>query len=193
MNFTKVILKEIVKETRDTYSYIFEVPAGYEYKAGQHALWKMSSHSVDEGDRDTRVFSIASAPEDNFLMFTTRITDKHTSFKEILLNRIKPGDEMMVAEPRGEYRIYKDFKSTLMIVGGVGITPIRSLLKNLDLHFISDRNEFLNNINEYAKQSLNDACYMIAGSPGLNKAMSELLTGIGISKDNIKEDVFAGY
>ncbi len=230
MNFTTIILKEIVKETSDTYSYIFEMPIGYEYTAGQHALWKMTSHRVDDGDRDTRVFSIASAPEDNFLMFTTRITEKHTSFKEILLNKIKPGDEMMIADPRGEYRIYRDFKNTLMIVGGVGITPIRSLLKNfevnndskhnitllysdesgefayestlrgfdsnmsnLDLRFISDRNKFLNNINEYAKENLNNACYLIAGSPGLNKAMSELLTGIGIEKDNIKEDIFVGY
>lgn len=230
MDFFEIVLKEIRKETSDSYSYIFDIPEGYRFKAGQHAAWKLNSHKVDEGDRETRVFSIASAPEDGFLMFTTRIADPHTSYKEILLNKIKAGDTMSIANARGDFSFHKEYPQTFVIAGGIGITPIRSLLKhwahnndpehkivvlysddrgefayqetfdeitsampNLQLKLISQREVFMESVDEYAKENGNQAEYLVAGSPGMNKAFKERLIGLGIKEENIKLDNFVGY
>lgn len=135
MEFFDATLKKIVKETSNSYSFIMDIPEGYSWTAGQHVLWKLKDYKVEEGDRDTRVFTIASAPEDGFLMFSTRIGEKHTSFKEILLNQIKPGDIIQVAQPLGTFGFDSDADKTLIIVGGIGITPIRSLLRHdMDAH-----------------------------------------------------------
>lgn len=230
MEFFGITLKEIRKETGDSYSYIFDIPAGYEFKAGQHAAWKLEGYEVAEGDRNTRVFSIASAPEDGFLMFTTRIAEQHTSYKEILLNKIKVGDKMGIAAPRGSFNFQKDCTHTFVIAGGIGITPIRSILKtwshhndashkievlysddrgefcykptfdeiqsampNLKLNLISQREVFMDSVDAFAKANGNSAEYLIAGSPGMNKAFKERLMNMGISEENIKLDNFVGY
>ncbi len=230
MEFFEIVLKEIKKETSDTYSFIFDIPAGYTFAAGQHVAWKFADHRVDDGDRETRVFSIASAPEDGFLMFTTRIAEQHTSYKEILLNKIKVGDKMLVATPRGDFAFHKEYGKTFVIAGGIGITPIRSILKkwshnndeshqivvlysddrgefaykeafdqitkampNLDLRYISQRDEFIDSVDKYAAENLNNSEYLVAGSPGMNKAFKEKLMGIGVAEDNIKLDNFVGY
>lgn len=230
MNFFEIVLKEIRKETGDSYSYVFEIPEGYSFKAGQHAAWKFKDHKVGEGDRETRVFSIASAPEDGYLMFTTRIADPHTSYKEILLNQIKVGDSMYIADARGDFNFHNEYEKSLVIAGGIGITPIRSILKswshnnqpnhklvvlysddrgefaykeafdqitaampNLELRLISQREQFMEGVDEYAKANGNTAEYLIAGSPGMNKAFKERLMGMGVEENNIKLDNFVGY
>lgn len=230
MDFFEITLREIRKETSDSYSYIFNIPEGYQFKAGQHAAWKFKDHRVEEGDRETRVFSIASAPEDGFLMFTTRIADPHTSFKEILLNKIKEGDKMFIAAARGDFSFHKEYKTSFVIAGGIGITPIRSILKtwshhndkdhtivvlysddrgefaydqafaeitaampNLELKLISQREVFMDSVDAFAKEHGNNAEYLVAGSPGMNKAFKERLMGMGVAEDNIKLDNFVGY
>ena len=86
-------------------------------------------------------------------MFTTRIADKHTSFKEALLRKIKPGDKIGVARPLGTFALDAEgFKKTLIVAGGIGITPIRALLRAYKDHpveghaitvlYSDDRGEF---------------------------------------------------
>lgn len=230
MNFLETKIIDIVKETSDSYSFKMDIPEGFNWEAGQHTMWKFCDHKVAEGDRPVRIFTIASAPEDGYLMFTTRIADPHTSWKDILLKDLKVGDKMFVAEPKGSFNFHKEYKKSLVIAGGIGITPIRSLLKhysennnpeheltvlysddrgefcyesdfkdivekmpNLDLVYISDRNEFNEKVEAYAKEVQNEAEYLIAGSPGMNKAFAEKLMGLGIAEENLKIDNFLGY
>lgn len=230
MNFFEAKIIKTVKETSDTYSYIMETPEGFAWKAGQHAMFKFKDYDVAD-EKKERIFTIASAPEDGFLMFTTRISPEHTDFKEILLNKVKVGDVMLIADALGKFDLEMDkYDETLIIAGGVGITPIRSLLKhyaqdnvpahritllysddrgefaygelwnelkaqmtNLQLHLISDRDEFTSLIDKYAKEKLNTSEYLIAGSPGMNAAIFEKLQSLGVEKDNIKTDNFMGY
>lgn len=230
MDFFETKVIDIVKETSDSYSFKLEIPQGFTWEAGQYTMWKFVDHKVEEGDRPVRVFTIASAPEDGYLMFTTRIAEDHTSWKNILLNDLKVGDKMMVAKAKGEFNFHGNYKESFVIAGGIGITPIRSLLKhfsennnedhklvvlysddrgefcykydfkeitdkmpNLELMFICDRDEFTAEVEKYAKEKQNNAEYLIAGSPGMNKVFSEKLEGLGVNKDNIKVDNFMGY
>lgn len=135
MEFKNTVLLEKKQIAHDSYSFKMTVPEGYTWKAGQHVLWRIPDHKVDEGDKDTRVFTIASAPEEGFLMFATKIGELHTSFKEILLNKIQPGDTIQVAAPLGTFGFSPEKKKSLIIVGGIGITPIRSIMcHELDAH-----------------------------------------------------------
>lgn len=135
MEFKDTVLLEKKQIAHDSYSFKMTVPEGYTWKAGQHVLWRIPDHKVDEGDKDTRVFTIASAPEEGFLMFATKIGELHTSFKEILLNKIQPGDTIQVAAPLGTFGFSPEKKKSLIIVGGIGITPIRSIMRHeLDAH-----------------------------------------------------------
>lgn len=207
-----------------------EIPEGYTWEAGQYTMWKFKDHYVEEGDKPIRVFTIASAPEDGYLMFTTRIAEEHTSWKDIALKDLKIGDKMFVAEARGEFNFHKEYRESFVIAGGIGITPIRSLLKhvsvhnnpehklvvvysddrgefcygddfkkiaeempNLELIYISDRDQFTNKVKEYAKEKQNESEYLIAGSPGMNKFFSGILEEQGVDPANIKVDNFMGY
>lgn len=135
MEFKDTVLLEKKQIAHDSYSFKMTVPEGYTWKAGQHVLWRIPDHKVDEGDKDTRVFTIASAPEEGFLMFATKIGELHTSFKEILLNKIQPGDTIQVAAPLGTFGFSPEKEKSLIIVGGIGITPIRSIMRHeLDAH-----------------------------------------------------------
>ena len=135
MEFKNTVLLEKKQIAHDSYSFKMTVPEGYTWKAGQHVLWRIPDHKVDEGDKDTRVFTIASAPEEGFLMFATKIGELHTSFKEILLNKIQPGDTIQVAAPLGTFGFSLEKEKSLIIVGGIGITPIRSIMRHeLDAH-----------------------------------------------------------
>lgn len=131
MNFHEARLTEIIQETSDSYSYRMEIPEGYTWRAGQHAVFGLAGYTPAEGERANRVFTIASAPEDGFLMFTTRIAEQHTGFKEFLLHEIKAGDVVLIADAMGSFDIPTDrFGRTLILAGGIGITPVRSLLRH---------------------------------------------------------------
>ena len=131
MQFYQTRLKQTVQETSSIYSYIMDIPAGYAWQAGQHAAWQFRGFDLAPDDREIRVFTIASAPEDGYLMFTTRIGEKHTSLKEALLHQIRPGHPIGVADPLGGFGFHPEtHRHTLMIAGGVGVTPIRSVLRH---------------------------------------------------------------
>lgn len=221
----------VTKETSDCYSVKIKVPEGYTWRHGQHAIWKFVDYKVADDDKPMRVFSIASAPEDGFLMFTTRIAEKHTSWKDIVMTKLKPGDKIEVAEAKGTFDFDIEGKEkSFALAGGIGITPIRSLLKhysehnpenhkftviysddrgefcyceefkeweskmpNLTFNCVSSRDEMNALMDAYVKENGNTSEYLIAGSPGMNAAITEVLEGKGIEKENIKTDNFLGY
>nr|WP_288975296.1 FAD-dependent oxidoreductase [uncultured Shuttleworthia sp.] len=131
MEFRQAKVTKIVKETSDIYSIQMEIPEGYTWRAGQYAIWQLQDYVAPEGEKEDRVFTIASAMEDHFLMFSTRIADQHSWFKDILLRQLEAGDTMLVSAPLGEMDIDMEGKErSLLIAGGIGVTPIRSLLRH---------------------------------------------------------------
>lgn len=208
----KVKIIDIVKETSETYSVKFEIPEGFAWKAGQFSNWKFL-----DGD-EIRIFSIASIEEEGYLMFTTRIAKEHSDWKEILLEK-KVGDYMTTSPAKGRFAIGKD--RSLAIAGGVGIAPIRALavekpdtkltifylesckeycykeefdkMENIEIIYLNNREELYTEIEKYVEEYQNTSEYLVAGSPGMNKGISNRLKEMGIEKKNIKMDNFIGY
>jgi len=224
----KIELKEIRQETSDVYSFIFNRPEDFKWKPGQHGVFKFTDREINEG-KDFRIYSFASINEEDMILFSTRIVDDPSEFKKNLL-KLKPGDVMTVDGPMGKFTIKDYEKPSLVMAGGIGVTPIRALVKNihknkvkvnnikvlysddrgefaftdtlneagnnsegLEITFISDRNEFTEKIDAYAKEKQNDSLYYISGTPGMTSFFTEKLTGFGVDKGNIITDTFMGY
>jgi len=224
----KITLKEVKQETSDIYSFIFDKPDDLSWIPGQHGVYKFTDKEVKEG-KDFRIYSFASTPEEKIILFSTRITEDPSDFKKNLLD-LKPGDVMTVDGPMGKFTIKDYNKPSLIMAGGIGITPIRSLVKDihskskevndlkvlysddrgefaftdalreagenskgLEVVFISDRDEFTDKIDAYAKEKKNDSLYYISGTPGMTSFFTEKLTGFGVDEDNIITDTFMGY
>ncbi|MDD5605054.1 MAG: FAD-dependent oxidoreductase [Dehalococcoidales bacterium] len=71
-------------------------------------------------------FSFSSSPtESNYIEFTKRITDSAYSSA---LDEIKPGDWAMIEGPEGRFTLPNKIKKIAFICGGIGITPVKSML-----------------------------------------------------------------
>ncbi len=134
---------ERIQNTTDCYSFYFKPQNPITWKAGQHATFTILHDNPDDRGIN-RFFTIASAPHEGFLMVTTRYAGENSStFKKAMMG-LEKGHDISVLGPQGEF-IVEDFsKSYVFIAGGIGITPFRSILSDLDFrNKISDMEIFL--------------------------------------------------
>lgn len=126
----KLILSGKKQEAPNTTSFIFKSEQPLQWQAGQFLHYKLSHPNPDER-KESRWFTIASAPYEGSVMLTTRITDKPSSFKAALKNL--PSGGIIEAEgPDGEFIVDDPNKEYVFIAGGVGITPFRAILLDLE-------------------------------------------------------------
>lgn len=98
-------------------------PDGFEFEAGQ---WLRLTLTVGEAAQ-TKTFTIASAPADDLLEITTRLSG--SPYKRALASLV-PSDEVGLAGPGGRLRLPPGLSDAVFLAGGVGITPVRSMLRD---------------------------------------------------------------
>lgn len=126
----KLTLKEKKQETSDVTSFIFEAPEGFAWTAGQLLHYTLPHESPD--DRGTeRYFTISSAPFEKHVMVTTRFAEKGSTFKKAL-SALPIGAQVDADGLEGDFVAGNDTGDYVFIAGGIGITPIRSILADLD-------------------------------------------------------------
>ncbi|MCI4350786.1 MAG: FAD-dependent oxidoreductase [Thermoplasmata archaeon] len=109
-----------------TFAFHFEKPAGYRFVPGQFNDLTIPSPAGTDGSANTHAFSIASAPHEPFLMVATRIRD--TAFKRNLMS-LPLGSEVTIKGPFGDFVLDRDgSRPVVILTGGVGITPFRSMI-----------------------------------------------------------------
>ena len=123
-SFTRLIKKEEVAE--NSTAFYFEKPKEFVYKAGQFCFF-----NIPEGEytpkRLERHFSIASAPDEDYLMFVTRMREG-SDYKQAL-KRMPTGAEIELKGPYGSLVLPDDSERSLVfLAGGIGIAPFRSLI-----------------------------------------------------------------
>lgn len=126
----KLILKQKIKETSDIFSFVCTRPEDLEWIAGYHGIFRIPGFEC-EGEKNFRIFSIASVPEENIVLFSTRIVDDCSQFKKRLLE-LEVGDEIELESPQGRFLIDNFDRPICVIAGGIGITPVRAFLEQLD-------------------------------------------------------------
>ncbi|MDT7725218.1 MAG: hypothetical protein QOI21_1794 [Actinomycetota bacterium] len=95
-------------------------------RAGQFFLWRFLTR---KGWWEAHPYSLSAMPDGK----TLRITVKSLGDGSAALRRIRPGTRVLAEGPYGAFTSAKRTRSgVLLIGGGVGVTPIRALLEELD-------------------------------------------------------------
>jgi|GEM_PF-157631 len=126
-----LVLRSKRQPTDDVYELTFDKPRGMYYQAGQYMDFTMGHRNADfRGTR--RSFSLVSAPHEDELRITFRsFGEQSSSFKRVLAG-LEPGGRLRAANPRGDFVLPADAsRPLLLIAGGIGITPIRSMVAAL--------------------------------------------------------------
>jgi ferredoxin-NADP reductase len=124
-------LSKILREKPDVSTYVFKNTANVKWKAGQFIHYHLP-HAHPDNRGDKRYFSIASAPHEEDIWLTTRFTEySGSSFKKALAG-IRPGQTIKIGNPEGDFVINDPDQLFVLIAGGIGITPFRSMLLDMD-------------------------------------------------------------
>lgn len=123
----ELILRESYEEKDSVYTFIFEKEENLTWKAGQHGIFSISHKKIK---KPTRPFSVASAPFEKIVKISTKINDAPSEFKQALLE-LEPGMKLNMRGPVGPLYIGHE-KPSLLIAGGIGITPFRAMLKEAE-------------------------------------------------------------
>jgi ferredoxin-NADP reductase len=114
---------------RDTMAFWFDANgASFEFRAGQHADFVFTRPCMGSESDNSRTFSLASSPHDNRpVMIAMRM--RKTAFKSAL-KAAALGTKFTVSRPRGSFTLHRDItRPAVFLAGGIGITPIRSILQ----------------------------------------------------------------
>ena len=116
---------ETKQETPDVKS--IKLDGKIDYKPGQYMMAELET-----GDEEnTHPLSIASSPTEDFLLFSTKLSQ--SSFKQ-KFNSLEVGDKIKLKGPMGIFILKEDAKEIVFLGGGIGITPFRDMIK-----YASDR------------------------------------------------------
>lgn len=115
------------KIARDTWAFSFEKPAGFVHEAGQYVALVLPRLVTPDPHGPVRSLSIASAPCEDELLFAVR--DTQSPYKRTFLD-LRPGEKATVTAPVGHFTLShtSDDKPIVFLIGGIGITPARSIL-----------------------------------------------------------------
>ena len=115
--------RELVAER--TMTFRFAKPADWTYRAGQFVDITLLDPPETDAEGNTRGFSISSAPSEGLIMITTRLRD--TAFKRVL-QAMPLGTPVKIEGPFGDLRLHHADRPAVVLTGGIGITPFRSIL-----------------------------------------------------------------
>jgi ferredoxin-NADP reductase len=123
---------EIRQETPTVKSLILDLPDWTTHLAGQHVDVRLTA---EDGYQAQRNYSIASPPEDKYLMLTVeRIEDGEVS--PYLTNELRVGDQIELRGPIGGYFVWnpRDRKNEgsplFLVAGGSGIAPLMAMIRH---------------------------------------------------------------
>lgn len=120
-----------VQRTSDCFSFIFSPQNPVSWKAGQYMQFTLQHENPDNRGIN-RFFTISSAPHEKNIMITTRYEfDKSSTFKKALFS-MKKDDNISAFMPQGDFIIEDFSKSYVFIAGGIGITPYRSIIMDVE-------------------------------------------------------------
>jgi ferredoxin-NADP reductase len=126
-----LMLTDRKQEAPDTTSFYFKPDHPFDWKAGQFLHYTLP-HDFPDARKSDRYFTIASAPFENHIQLTTRFMADHGSTFKRALERMPLGGIVQADGPEGDFLVEDPTEEMIWIAGGVGITPFRAILLDLD-------------------------------------------------------------
>lgn len=117
-----VFAREVAK---NTWEFSFKKPDGVKFKAGQYLEW-MLPHQGSDNRGIRRYFTIASAPQDEYLKIGVRTGENMSTYK-MALKAMAPGDKIIASQLSGDFTLpHEVSEKVALVAGGIGITPFVS-------------------------------------------------------------------
>jgi ferredoxin-NADP reductase len=116
-------------EAENATSFFFQPDSPLTFRAGQYLRYALP-HADPDTRGISRSFSIASSPDEPLLRLTTRLSTPPSTFKAALA-RLQPGAIVDASGPFGNFVYSESDVPVVFIAGGIGITPMRSILGDL--------------------------------------------------------------
>lgn len=103
----------------------FTRPISFDYEAGDWIDVNFKDRQLDGGI----TYSLSSSPTEDKLTITFKLGI--SPFKKALQN-LQAGDEMYISQYGNDYNFYlKENRSSILLAGGIGIAPFRSMIKDV--------------------------------------------------------------
>ncbi|MFE0023928.1 2Fe-2S iron-sulfur cluster-binding protein [Amycolatopsis sp. NPDC059021] len=129
-----VTVADVVTETADARSIVFEIPAehadAFAYTAGQFLTLRIPSERTGSV---ARCYSLSSAPHENRVQVTVKRTAEGYGSNWVC-DELRPGMRIEVLAPSGVFSPGSLDEDFLLFAGGSGITPVISILKTALQH-----------------------------------------------------------
>ncbi len=129
MSAQTVTLLERTLVARETMGFRFSKPEGFDFRAGQAIDLILPAHTGLDGSGARHAFSIVSAPSESDLTIATRM--RGSAYKRALAS-LAIGAQVEVDGPFGSLDFAADTRPSVLVAGGIGITPFMSILRDLD-------------------------------------------------------------
>jgi len=123
-------LERVEKAATGAYDFVFRPDRRLSFAAGQYLEWTLP---VEQPDRrgNRRYFTIASAPSEGEIRLGVKFSPNGSAFKRELAD-LRPGEQIVASQLAGSFVLPRNAGRKLcFIAGGIGITPFRSMLKQL--------------------------------------------------------------
>lgn len=150
----RVTLDRIEDTAQNIKTFWFKPERSVRYLAGQFIELTLPHENADKRGIK-HWFTLSSSPSEELLGITTkRAATNGSTFKDTLFN-LAPGTSVMMSEPMGDFVLPMDMNVPLVFVaGGIGITPMRSMIK-----WLHDRQEHRTIHLIYAANNLEEIAY----------------------------------
>ena len=133
-DFTKLfkthqgIITEVNHCFSDYYTVKVTMDKRVTWVAGEHAIFSLQDKRIN--GRRWRVFSIASIPEDGYVLLGFRTGEKPSPYKQFIIDHGLHATIQMRGSI-GDFTLRKDKRPVVLFAAGVGITPIFSILQSI--------------------------------------------------------------
>lgn len=132
MHEVKAAFCNSVQLTDDVWTFIFKTPESFDFIPGQflQIIFDEDSRANKELNK---YISLSCSPGKEFIEVTKKMTDSVFSQR---LRSLKEDDGVLLKGPMGNCTFKKDAGKTGFLVGGIGITPVISILEYIAMNNI---------------------------------------------------------
>lgn len=167
--FKTFYIDKIVDETSEVKSFYLKPKDGHlpHFKPGQYVGVKTKPNH--DGYDEIRQYSLSNAPGDDYYRITVKTeqkTEEHPGLVSHHLHQSSLGDSVELLPPTGDFTLHSEQNHKVFIAGGVGITPLFSMLLSELTHGRAENITFIQCANNKDQRILSDELSKLTSKHG---------------------------